>query len=60
MCWVGESERPEFVRQNDLLVSAWTKHGATISGHHAKGLHHFNVIDDLAIAQSAMCGLFAP
>jgi arylformamidase len=47
-CWVGSDERPEFVRQNDLLVNIWTGLGASMRGIHADGRHHFNVIEDLA------------
>ncbi|HBU99930.1 alpha/beta hydrolase, partial [Thalassospira lucentensis] len=28
-CWVGADERPEFVRQNDLLANIWTGLGAS-------------------------------
>jgi acetyl esterase/lipase len=58
-CWVGSDERPEFIRQNDLLVAAWGERGASISGHQASGRHHFNVIDDLCDPESHLCRLFA-
>jgi arylformamidase len=60
MCWVGEDERPEFVRQNDLLANVWHGLGADVSCHHAKGRHHFDVIDDLLDPTSKLTGLFAP
>jgi arylformamidase len=48
-CAVGGQERPEFIRQNDLLgeclVGAWGRDGAAL---HLPGLHHFDVIDALA------------
>ncbi|MBE70580.1 MAG: alpha/beta hydrolase [Thalassospira sp.] len=47
-CWVGADERPEFVRQNDLLANIWTGLGARTRSVHAPDKHHFNVIADLA------------
>lgn len=47
-CWVGADERPEFVRQNDLLANIWTGLGALTRSVHAPDKHHFNVIADLA------------
>ncbi len=47
-CWVGADERPEFVRQNDLLANIWTGLGASTRAVHAPGKHHFDVIADLA------------
>ncbi len=58
-CWVGSAERPEFIRQNDLLVTAWGEAGATISGHHESGRHHFDVIEDLCAAESGLCRVVA-
>jgi acetyl esterase/lipase len=46
-CWVGSDERPEFLRQNDLLANVWTGLGASIHSIHAEIRHHFNVIEDL-------------
>lgn len=60
MCWVGADERPEFVRQNDLLANIWHGLGIDIACHHAQGRHHFNVIDDLCDPESALTRLFAP
>jgi acetyl esterase/lipase len=53
-CWVGTEERPEFLRQNDLLANIWTGLGADMQCRHASGRHHFNVIDDLSDAGSEM------
>lgn len=53
-CWVGADERPEFIRQNDLLANIWTGLGATTQSIHAPDRHHFNVIDDLADPESDM------
>ena len=47
-CWVGSDERPEFLRQNDLLANVWTGLGAGMRSIHAEGRHHFNVVEDLA------------
>ena len=51
-CWVGADERPEFVRQNDLLANIWTGLGASTRAVHAPDKHHFNVIADLAEPES--------
>ncbi len=54
VCWVGSGERPEFIRQNDLLVNVWTGLGADIRAYHDTGRHHFDVIDGLADPDSAL------
>ena len=51
-CWVGADERPEFVRQNDLLANIWTGLGASTRSVHAPDKHHFDVIADLADPES--------
>ncbi|UUX52245.1 alpha/beta hydrolase [Nisaea acidiphila] len=56
-CWVGSEERPEFLRQNDLLANIWTGLGAETSAVHALGKHHFDVIADLEDANSALTRL---
>lgn len=48
--WVGGNERPEFLRQSALLREAW----AGVDLEVAKGRHHFDVIDDLCKADSAL------
>jgi arylformamidase len=48
LCWVGADERPEFIRQADLLANIWFGLGAEIESRHTAGRHHFDVIDDLA------------
>jgi acetyl esterase/lipase len=45
--WVGANERPEFVRQNDLLANAWTQPGVATRAHHDPHRHHFDVIAGL-------------
>ena len=54
VCWVGAEERPEFVRQSELLANIWTGFGIRTSVHHAPDQHHFNVIDGLIDPQSAL------
>jgi arylformamidase len=58
-CWVGKDERPEFVRQNDLLVNAWTGLGVEIAARHHDNAHHFNVIDGLSDPESELAAVFA-
>ncbi|OKH86401.1 alpha/beta hydrolase [Thalassospira sp. TSL5-1] len=59
-CWVGADERPEFIRQSDLLANIWTGLGANIQSIHAPDKHHFTVIDDLTDPESDMtCCLLA-
>ena len=60
VCWVGSRERPEFIRQNDLLANIWAGLGGRTRAVHAVGKHHFNVIDDLADAVSELTKLCAP
>jgi acetyl esterase/lipase len=47
-CWVGASERAEFVRQNALLANVWTGLGAAVACVEEPDRHHFNVVDGLA------------
>lgn len=53
-CWVGGLERPEFLRQNDLLANIWTGFGIDIRAHREAGRHHFDVIADLVDADSGL------
>jgi arylformamidase len=46
--WVGAAERPEFLRQTDLLATAWTLPDVATRAHHDPGRHHFDVIAGLA------------
>lgn len=46
--WVGEAERPEFVRQATLLANIWTGLGADMAQVKEPGRHHFDVIEGLA------------
>lgn len=46
-CWVGASERPQFLQQSRLLANAWNAMGANIRVVEEAEKHHFNVIDGL-------------
>ncbi|WFE87404.1 alpha/beta hydrolase [Roseibium porphyridii] len=50
VAWVGEDERPEFVRQSNLLAQAWP----TATCHVEPGRHHFDVIEDLINPDSGL------
>lgn len=46
-CWTGALERPEFLRQSQILTEAWSgKTGITPAVYDA-GRHHFDVVDGL-------------
>ena len=60
VCWVGSRERPEFLRQADLLANIWSGLGAAIRVVRAEGKHHFDVIDGLADSESELARLCAP
>lgn len=51
-CWVGAEERPEFLRQNDLLASHWSSAG--IKTFVDPGKHHFSVVEALSKASSPL------
>lgn len=52
--WVGDDERPEFVRQTTLLANVWTGLGASMRQTVVPGRHHFDVIEALADPGSEM------
>jgi hypothetical protein len=54
IAWVGSAERPEFIRQNELMQSHWKGCAVTVTTHVEPDKHHFNVIDDLSDADSPM------
>ncbi|MES0864269.1 alpha/beta hydrolase [Ruegeria sp. SCPT10] len=58
VCWVGNDERPEFLRQSALLAETWRRAGATTRLHSEPGRHHFNVIEDLCDPESALVEAF--
>jgi arylformamidase len=47
-CWVGASERAEFIRQNALLANVWRGQGAATQAVLEDNRHHFNVVEGLA------------
>lgn len=56
--WVGTAERPEFVRQADLLANAWSLPGVAVRAHHDPARHHFDVIEGLTDRLSPICRAF--
>lgn len=48
--WVGANERPEFLRQSELLASVWP--GTKMR--RAKARHHFNILDPLVEPRSQL------
>ncbi|MGJ4928998.1 alpha/beta hydrolase [Bradyrhizobium sp. HKCCYLS2038] len=52
--WVGGAERNEFRRQAQLLANIWTGVSASTAYVEAPDRHHFDVIDDLADAESGL------
>lgn len=59
-CIVGADERPEFVRQNDLLANIWTGFGIETHSLHVEMKNHFNIVEDLSEPGSALANIFAP
>jgi len=53
-CWCGANERPEFLRQSAILAEAWAGKTDMRPPVFAPGQHHFDVIDGLADAGSAL------
>jgi acetyl esterase/lipase len=53
-CVVGANELPELVRQTDLLANIWRGLAAETRAIHMPGLHHFDVIDSLALPDGAL------
>jgi arylformamidase len=54
ICFVGASERSEFIRQNRLLANIWFGLGARTIAFEQPDRHHMNVIDGLANPGSQM------
>ncbi len=54
LAWVGEDERPEFLRQNSLIANIWRGAFAQTGCVEAKGEHHFSVIDALSKPESPL------
>jgi acetyl esterase/lipase len=47
-CWVGATERSEFLRQNALLANIWKGLGAETEAVEEPDRHHFNILEGLA------------
>ena len=54
VCRVGANERPEFLRQSQLLFDNWQERAAEITMDIVPGAHHFNIIEDLAAPESSL------
>lgn len=58
--WVGAEERPEFVRQSELIANAWAGLGAETALTVEAGRHHFDVVEGFEAAghplTEAVCG----
>lgn len=46
-CWTGALERPEFLRQSQILVEAWQGKTDITPAVYDPGRHHFDVLDGL-------------
>lgn len=46
-CWTGALERPEFLRQSQILTEAWTGKTDMRPAVYEPGRHHFDVVDGL-------------
>jgi len=54
LAWVGAKERPEFLRQNQLLANIWRGAFAKTKAVQAEGHDHFSVIGKLEEKNSAL------
>jgi arylformamidase len=46
-CVVGATERPEFLRQNDLLANIWKGFDVPTRSIHVANCHHFSIVDQM-------------
>ena len=53
-CWVGGGERPEFIRQSELMAQMWSGLDLSASCVVEGALNHFTVIDGLCDPHSAI------
>lgn len=53
-CMVGCDERPEFIRQTDLLGNIWKGMGIATETIHLPNKHHFNIIDEITDPSSTL------
>ena len=54
VCWVGSLERPEFIRQSNLLERAWASRVPSFRFEIESGRHHFDVIESLEDPASSL------
>ncbi len=54
--WVGEAERPEYIRQSQLIANIWMGLGAETSQTTSPGRHHFDVIEPMTDPDSDLIG----
>jgi acetyl esterase/lipase len=54
LAWVGEDERPEFLRQAELIANIWAGLGAETRLAVEPGRHHFDVIAGLSEPDSPL------
>jgi arylformamidase len=59
-CVVGANERPEFIRQSELLANIWHGIGADMTLDIMAGRHHYDVVNPLTDPESGLTALFAP
>lgn len=52
--FVGDQERPEFLRQTRMIAERWAAKGANVRSVYDPGTHHFNVIASLRDADGAL------
>ncbi|MBB4567032.1 alpha/beta hydrolase [Rhizobium leucaenae] len=53
-CWVGGTERAEFIRQNALLANIWTGLGAATAAVVEPDQNHFTILDGLTDPMHAL------
>ena len=58
VAWVGANERPEFVRQNRLLATAWRGLVRSVTCVEETGRHHFDVVEGLERADAPLAKAF--
>lgn len=56
--WVGGGERPEFIRQSQLIETTWAGFDVTTRAYVDGEHHHFSVIEGLKEANSAITAAF--
>jgi len=52
--WVGDQERPEFLRQTRMMTERWADKAVSVRSVYETGTHHLNVIDTLQDPNGAL------